>query len=446
MSKHIFFAQEDILEVDKLLQAEEEAKKSGEFDILYKNIEQDKDTKEDIEEENASETDTEDSTDDNSEDVGDDVGLSQESLRALQYDSIAIEDFETVKHYVSTAANVVGSAIKDAATYLGNLGITYGPTIARNVYKGVIYTMGKLTKLLLTSLVITTKYISRRVNSFNNIKKDIDALKKSLAIIEKPNEEFTSTYSNKKVINTLKISENVNLNATVSQLTVFLNDIISNIDTSVKNDVGSIKHIIAQSSITGGTKTPINLMKVKPITGSMVHGNIEGYSVTSNFTEGYVYKNVLPGDVLCMAHLPIEDLNNIDDVKEAYNNSSLFLGIKTNDFKEVDSIEYLTKDELSKFITTLNKLCDICIEHQNVYESINKLKFGLRYNFRTYFNSIIQSVTKVSLQNTLIEYVYLKTMFIDKVYIAGAMDLHDYTVKVLINSLSFAKQNIKQLA
>jgi hypothetical protein len=45
----------------------------------------------------------------------------------------------------------------------------------------------------------------------------------------------------------------------------------------------------------------------------------------------------------------------------------------------------------------------------------------------------------------LIEFIHIKTIVIDKVFILAAMDLHDYAAKVMVNALSYARDNVKRL-
>jgi len=80
-----------------------------------------------------------------------------------------------------------------------------------------------------------------------------------------------------------------------------------------------------------------------------------------------------------------------------------------------------------------------------LYETVAKKKKAIRYNFKSYFSNIIAADTKVSIGDSLLQYSYLKVVFADKVYLAAAIDLHDYSIKVLTNGIRLAKDNIKKL-
>lgn len=441
MSKGLFIASEE-LKVDQLFEAEKSANKTGEFDMLYQTVLQKNNDSAEKEASDETDTSSKDISDDpvSDEDTADDE-VTQESFRNLRYE-LSTESF--MDEYSS---NGITEAIKKSFKYLGYLGITYGPGIASHTYRGVVYAMGSIIKLLFNSIVFLTKYINRHVNSFTKLKADIKDARSVLAELKNKKDisDLTNVkYNNTKVINTLKAGDSLDLIKNIKSLSHFINTTISQIDISIKNDIGSIKHIVARSSF-GTIQAPINIMKVNCLNDVLFKGSVRGFDEGGDLVESYVSKQLLPGDVVLMAKLPIEDVNSLEDITKAYNSSSMFLGINADSFKSVDTIDYMTVDVLSNFLDSLERLCDLCITHQSLYENIKKQKTGLRYNFKNYFSAIVSSTNKISLGNSLIEYIYLKSIFIDKVYLAAAVDVHDYAVRVITSGLSFTKSNISKL-
>jgi len=434
-----FLTLEDNLEVNKLYNQKIESNKHSMYDELYNRIKADD---EDMTN-NATDEDSSDSEDitsvKDSSDV-EDIVLSEESFKDLYYISLAQESF------IGDYASKLSEAFKDSLSYLGYLGITYGPTIATNVYRGLVYAMGRLTKLLFTSISKIVKYSNRRINSFNKLKNDINKLKQILSEIKSKNNSETDikiSYSNIKNIDNLKINTNTDLFNTVNVLNNFLNSSIKDIGNNIVSDISYIKHITS-NYLTIDVKTPLASMIVKPMNNCLTNRNISGFNPSSDKIEPSAYKETLPGDIEFIAYLPKDTMNNLDDAITAYNNSNLFLGYNMNSYKSVQYINYMNIDDLSKLLEKFSSLCDTCIEQQKLYESIIKYKKGLRFNFRNYFYSLINSKSKISTEKTLIEYVYLKSMFIDKVYISSAMDIHDYSIKVISSGLSYIKSNIDQ--
>lgn len=451
---------EEKLEVEKLHEADKQAETGSDFDILHNQVLDDKKTEElssssvDNTDDSSTlndETNTEvtDSETTDTEETSSEETVAQESFRSLIYTEIAIEDFgdnyTTNQSLVSRIGGKVSEAFKSSVKYLGYLGITYGPTIARNVYKGVVMIMGRLINLLLTSIVTLTKYLNRRINSFNKLKSDIEDAKKVLKELEgKELPDLTDIkFNNIKVINNLKVSDNVNFIENVSKTNVFIAKTINEINTCINNDIGGVKHLIT-SSMSGVVKNPLHILKPELPLNDMSSGILNGYEPKDETVDGYISKYSLPGDVSLVAHLPKKDINIMEETIRAYNNSSIFLALNIKNFKSIESVDYMTIEDLNKYLNELTKLCNTCILHQSLYETVIKNKSSLRYNFKHYFNELLNSNKKVSVNDSLIEYVYLKYMFTDKVYLAAAMDIHDYSIKVINNSLSFIKSNIKQ--
>lgn len=443
-------AMESMLEVDKLAEKENLANKDSEYSIMINEVknenkleEQNTDTSNDtiqqVDEQSTDEVADTDITADNS--ASEDTEMSSEAFNNLRYTSPSLEGFDQVGNYLAQGAGL----IKESLSYLGYLGLTYGPTILSHVYKGVVYIMSKLIKLLFGSIDNLIKYTSRRLNSFANLKKDIEQLNKLLDEVEKSeNKDDVSQYkySNKKVINVLKIANSIDLLRNISSLKTFLQNSINDIDLSIKTELGAINHIIAFSN-SNIVKTPTNIMNIKLSGQSFKEGILNGYENTNELLTQYYYKDILPGDIRFILTVPKSGSMNDTEIIDAYNSSSSSLVIDSDSYRDVENIDYMEIDQLRKFLNELDSLCDIAISHNSIFNNIIKSKKNLRYGFRRYFTNIINSKNKISLKDSFLELVYLKVMFIDKVYITSMMDINDYTVRVITNSFSYIKDNIK---
>jgi hypothetical protein len=452
MAKSIFALEQ--LEVDKLKEAKDLAAKSSEYAILYDNLKQkdtlelDKSKEDDVddtetsEEPSSDESATEEPVEENTEDPS--LESLREGMKGLTYSPEAFSDY--LPNPGEMGKQTFGAVVAGIAAALVTLGIVYGPTIIKNVFKGVLYVFSKLAKLLYSSTVTLTKYIERRINSFNNLKEKIKSLKDAISLLkQKELKELDELkYTNERVINSLKIGNSVDIVANIKVLSKFVSRIILDIDKQINNDIGAIRHLIAYHHM--GSKPPDDILLVRPINRDLIPGTVKGYSNTSDFTETYKYNEALPSDVALMAALPKQDLTSFEAISKAYSESSLFLGLDLLKFQEINNIDYMTLDDLNGLLTELEKLCDICIAHQVMYERIRQAKTSFKYSFKNYFLSIVNAPVKVKLKHSLVEYVYLKSMFIDKVYLVAAMDVHDYCAKTIVNGLSYIEDNIKKLS
>lgn len=436
---------EAMLEVDKLI----EAKRAGNASIVNQGpLEELKDKqsgKEEEVEDEISDEPTDEPTDSEASSEGDDdaeLNDAMEHLSSVQYD-VSVESWDDVRYYGTQALNGLASVAKQLAM----LGVTYTPIIATKLYKGVAYMMTHITKHLFKSIFTITKYIERRMNSINTLKNSITGLKHSIEQIKQSKEQVDLTefkYTQESTINALKIGDSVDFVANLSKLDVFLNETIIALDKRIQNEIASVRHII--SSVTSGSAVlPSTALEVQKLSGSMEEGGIAGYINDNELLHFTHYKEVLPGDVVFLSLTPNELPNEMEQISKAYNASKMFFGINSDGYVKVSTIDHMNIEQLSEFVNSLDKLCSVCEQHQKLYENIKDLKLKLRFSFRDYFKMLIASSVKVSIKDSLVNLVYLKTIFTDKVYLVTAMDIHDYTAKTISSGISLAKDHIKRL-
>lgn len=472
---------EDLLEVDKYHEIEQQAKQSSEASIIKSDIKADikadEISKEKTDEadstsiddasltedtsatdENASGEDTsseddktndttnkdaepKEGSDSNSDidsvekDNANDSKDAMESFRHIKYQSLSTED-------LSYVANKVVSGFSEGLSFLKYLGINYGPIILSKAYKGVVYAMGKLIKYLFISINKTYTYLERRVNSFENLKSNLADAKEALDELRKKEslEDLSDIkYDKQNIINALKIGNNIDLTNNIMVLNGFIESTIKELGSEISKDISKIRYIIA-STLTNNIKEPAELMKIEPH-----FSNFTKVSYDDVLLNKYIYSNDLPGDINFISILPSDSMSTKEDVINGYNKAEMFLTIKADNFQEVKYIDYMDIDQLDAFINKLDLLCDTCIKHKAMYENVVHNKKNLRFDFKRYFLNIINSDSKVSFKDSLLELVYLKSIFIDKVYLTASMDIHDYAARTIVKSLSYINDNMKRL-
>lgn len=506
MRRKLTIAVEEQLEVDKLIEAEELAKKNSEVDVLYTANELEEankpeetpeedfgatdetaeeptetpSTDEDTEgseaetpsEESSEETqteetpkeedkatdDTEASTEEEKEPVEepketkepeevkdeetDATSVAAESFRSIEFEELALE----ANGFISS----LSSSVKVVLASLGTMGLNFGSSIINKVYKGVLYTMGKIASISRNGLRTLVFFSDHWSYALDKQKEDISGLRdvieqvKSKTIEESDNGQgIKPQFTKERVINVLKIGDNVDFNANVSVLNIFIESVIKYISAKVEQDISAIKHIIAYAD-SGTTSVPMKLLVNPSISADFISGPLEGYSETNELLQTSHYKETLPGDIAFIMHLPSPELTSLDDFRQACFSSKMFLGFNTQNFKNIDSIDYMTLDELSAFLDSLEQLTDTCIAHKTYYENILKIKQNLKISYKNYFTNLIGSKDKVTAKDSLIEYVYIKSVFVDKVYITAMLAIHNYALKVITNGITLAKETVKE--
>lgn len=441
---------EEQLEIDKLHERELTANKSGEFDVLYNDVKNDNDVQQTLAENPPDDAESADTPVDPDTDVDPDADAEPTDEPV---DEEVTEATESIKEltYAPEAIGAVITAATDLAATLGTIGIQYTAYAAKHIYKGVVYVFGKIARLLYTSTFVLKKYLERRVNSFDNLKSSIVAMQKTLKEIQDKSEAVdpeklsAMKYSSLQIINSLKSGESVNFTENINQLKEFVETSVKGMSTQISNESSAILHIMS-SARSGNGKMPSNLMAVHTEAVGLSEAKVDGYEPASAFVTTYRSDVPLPGDVILIAALPRPHIEEFEEIVKAYNDSSIVLGFDVPGFKKVEAVDYMTIEQLSGFLDSLNGLCDLCIEHQKVYEDIGKEKMYMKNSLKSFFMSLSNMNKKVTVKESFIEYIYLKAMFVDKVYMSSMIDIHDYVSKVIAAGTRYAKSNIEQLS
>lgn len=416
-------ALEEELEVDKLHDRELAARKSGEYDVQYNELKENNKAKEETKEEEGTEEVPEGETDVQETDA-------LESIKELAYSP---ETFSSVIY-----------SLADMTTTLGVLGIQYGSSIARHVFKGVVYLFTKVARLLYTSTVMLNKYLERRSGAFNNVKKSIGQLRSSLKEIKENNDISDQKFTIQQTINMLKVGDRVNFTDNINQLTSVIESTIKAVTSQIINETAAINHIMSAGK-TGFGKLPTDVMKIRPDQLGLTEGAIQGYQPASEYVIPYRNRFNLPGDVALIGMFPNSDMDELLDITKGYNDSALILGFDTTSFIETEAVDYMNSEDLGTFLDSLEKLCDTCIAHEAMYEKIKHSKLYIKSYFKNYFTALVHKDKKVSVKDSFMEQIYLKSMFIDKVYLSFMINFHDYASRVLVAGTRYVKENIDQL-
>lgn len=339
------------------------------------------------------------------------------------------------------AGHAIDLTLKTGAILL-EIGIRYGPTVANKLYHGVVFLFTKLVKLTLVTTDRISRYKYRTNNSFEELKKKIEDMKALVENIaeESKDEETAYSFKNEKIINDLKIGSKVDVITNVKAFNSFIKNTVLELDKCISEESAKTKHMARLSSEITADVSPSSF-KITIPNKTISKGRLDGYLVDSDYLESYVSKETICGDVRILAYLPKEEIGNLDAARKAYNHSKMFLAMDPISFKQVEEIPYLTKDQTLSLLEEISILCGICLQHQQLYEKLLREKGSFKLMLRNYFNSLLESEDKVSLKNTSLELMYLKTMFVDKVYIPMAMDVHELCIKVINSSLTLCKES-----
>lgn len=452
------------LEIDRLMDAEALAEKSQAYDSQYQQVKQEiNDKADDTVDESAAGDDTSDTGDSNDDTDGNEPEegseppvetqpdaeeqAAMEELKAMTYEpltDLSMEDWETVGYHTANITSGLFNGLKFLTVFGFNITTEYGAKLIKALYKGVIWILIKLAKSFFQGAIVTSKFIHRQLASYEHVKKQTEGLLKTLEGLEDPKEEKSGVYTNSQVINQLKIGESVDFTENIKAYAKFMDKTISSLSQGVKNDIGML-HYLTTIAARQQVNLPSAILSLDARFSNVREHVIDGYEPKSENLVSLVSHEAIPGDAVLIAQLPKAKLETIQDYTEAYNSSRIIYGMDMQHFHSVDSVNYMTKSELVAFVQSLSDLNEMIKQHEHFYNSVRIAKKKLKISFSNYIQGLTTSPQRVGVRESLADVIYLRTVFIDKVYLVAAIDTHDYAVRVISAGLSLAKESMKRL-
>lgn len=400
--------------------------------------------------------DTEDESEESLKTVdGKRTTVAAESLRNEYYERTVVEAFDmegvkSVGRGIGSAAVVVGDlalkGIIGAAGILAQIGMKYGPTVFSALKTGVVYLFLRSVKALLKTTISAFDAAKRSYRSFSKHKSAIAKLRETLDVLKKEGKtlDTSSSFIDKQALNWFAVNRKPGVLASAQAMKVFLTETVKHIDESIMHDTKTVKRLIDLSA-TGVRGDVTSYLNVSSFSGQYLKKNVKGHEVDPELVDNYVYGTVLPDNILFVANLPKRGLMDMEAITKAYRASGVFLTVDPSFSMGIDKVDYMDIEGLSRFLDVLEGICDQGLAHIDFYKRVRKESEALKFGYRHYYQRLAASEDKVSVQDSLVEYVYLKQFFINKVYLPGAMDIHDYAAAYLTRALRYVKSNLKQV-
>ena len=448
----------ETLEVDKVFNEDR-----GDFDAMYENTRRaldeeaeqrrreqgdETESEEDAPVEAPEEEDTRGEGDGTEEPGMEALGtLSLESALLLHQQSrdtmIATEDIFTKDNFVA-AAGWAGQKAKQAGGYGLDLAKQYGPVLLKHVYKGIVYAVQKSLKGLVVGTEFMVKKVHDYLTSYERFENQIQEAKKTIQLLKEKQEKEKDPgqCTDANIIDLLSIKGSANLVNNLKTAQRFF-------DAYQKQFVEHTKqHVVLTNKLINGviheqTAAPSSYM-VEDISfdGFVPHVH-PSYRPGSDLVESYAYRNILPGDLCFLGFIPKKGLKDKADIAEAYRNSRMFFGLNFETKESVNSIPLLGLNELDQFLDILLAICESGKVVKSDFETVARYRQGIQWQLKGYMRYLLQAKEKISIQESMAEYIGIKTQLLDKVFVAGSVSIHDYMVRLLSASMSFVKASIE---
>lgn len=375
--------------------------------------------------------------------------LKKESFRSLSFlpnDPLEIKMEKNLvyrQEFIPQAGAALAATwggISFVANALAMIGITYGPSLLIGMFKVVLFTFAKTFKVLNEAYDFMATSVTRYVNRTEKQQASIQQLKASL-------EELKSSgcvlpESAQKTLNTtfLEILESDDYAKNVTDYSEFINSKVKKLNQSLASDFQVLKQI-ANNRYLKKNFDPMAFMEIKPetfgFTESLGKKPGEGVSIEV-FTMGRMI-----GNLELQADLVPGIYDTWVTIEKAYNSCSLKL-VPLNRARSIKAeTRLLTPEELSGFLNSLELLAEVSLKHQQFYKEISQSRSGVINSVKQLFIRLAEEEVKVSFKDSVALPLHLKSSFATKVYMTGAMDLHDHTAQVIANGLSYASSLMK---
>lgn len=364
-----------------------------------------------------------------------------ESLRTLSMVKPMPASYRQEGFMSSTGSSFLGGLAGEALAFVVSslvfIGMRLTPAIISGLYKVVLYTFAQCFSILGNMFESIETRIERFVNRTSKQKEQLEILKKEVA--EKIAEGFTSDPERDLDVDVTYLrggSDDFKIN--IDKHVSVLSNEVTKFQKSLLAEFTSLR-FIAKSRYLQRDFDALSYMGISP--QKMGVTLVEEKDGEGVFVDQYALDTYI-GNVSLVLDLPKQGLDTWENIEKAYKQARVALVAVESD-TNVDKPKVMTPQELQGFINSLESLIGASFHHQKLYETILEQRSGVFNDIKAVFVKLANETFKSSFRNSTALPLQLKSSFVTKVYVVGAMDLHDHTARVIANGLSFASSTLK---
>lgn len=323
------------------------------------------------------------------------------------------------------------------AASLAFIGLRVTPFVLKGMYKVVLYTFSQSFSILGNMFDAIEKRIERHANRTPKQKEQLDLLRKELdekiaeGYVHVPDREMDDDV-------TYLLGESPDLSQNLVSHSSVLSNQVAKFQNNLLSEFNNLK-FIARARYLQSSFDAMKYMAISP--------DKMGFALTQNASEEEILVDQYAmdthiGNVSLVAMLPKQGLDTWENIEKGYKQSRVYL-VASGDQGSVSKPKAMSPQELQGFINSLESLIDASTQHQMLYNRILEQRSGVFNDIKALFVKLANDSFKSSFKNSTALPLQLKSTFVTKVYVVGAMDLHDHTARVIANGLSFASSVLK---
>lgn len=366
--------------------------------------------------------------------------LKQESFRDLSFippedQTIRMESFGT---FMGAASSSVWNGLSFVMTTLAQVGIKYTPLLLNGMFKVVLFTFAKTFKLLDEFYGLMETTVVRFLNRTTKQKKSIQELRNRTKQLLEQGASIPEGVSKQIDVRHLLLGDSLNLERNVATLVSFSDQKIASLHKALIHDFSDLE-MIARNRYLGKSFNAMTFMKIIPSKSGFTETYGDVSSPDISFTEYGM--GVMTGNVEICAKLNAEDHDTWNNIEKAYSGSRIYL--KPRSSKYLEEVPLMSPGELVGFLNNLELLAEVSLKHQIFYDEIKRSRSGMVTSVKQLFIRLFEEKAKVSFKDSVTLPLYLKSSFATKVYLTGALDIHDHIAQVIANGLSYSSEMLK---
>lgn len=317
---------------------------------------------------------------------------------------------------------------------LATAGIQFAPIILGGMFKIVLYTFAKTFIVLNELFSEAASRFRRYLHNTERQKSAIASLKKKLAELKTSKVEIDVNSRLSVDVSALVTAGSNDLTENVRDYCGFFESKITTFQKTILGEFDNLK-VISNARYLEKSFDPIGAMTIYPSKIGFEEKIPSKDDPDNNlccFSMGEMI-----GQVEIHALIPEVRFDTWKTAEKAYGASKIYLVASANQFQQKAPLMELK--QLEEFVIQLDMLADISLRHQKLFLDISQSRSGVVNSVKQLFIKLCEENTKVSFKNSVVLPLHLKSSFVTKVYMTGAMDLHDHTARVIANGLSYCE-------
>lgn len=389
--------------------------------------------------------------------------VATESLRNEDhYSRFAVESFGE-ESLLQKTGSMAWSGVKaltgyalhlatELSGYMKELGIEYGPKVFAKLRSGVSYLLTRLFKSFAKMRSAVSRAYFQHTHSFKKHSNRLQRLKKILnELPDNVKVMQPEPFQDEAIAALFTIGAELSPMKSMSAMGTLLDVVVGDIDQGIHNEISVMQRVIEVCQRNARVEV-VHYLETRELSSGFMRRAVHGYDRAPELVETTVFAHPLPMKTLLMAAMPRKDIimaaarsEDMTDVSKAYQESYLVLGVNPQAPQTDSMVNYMDKQSLLRLLDGLEAVVSKAISHVSFYKKLELSAERLKPNFQNYFSWLTEDPQAKSLRESLAEVIYLKQSFITKVYLPGAIDIHDFSSDYVSGLLRYVEKNIEVL-